>query len=72
MEGLTLTTPADGGAPTLVGEDGPSLIELAGMDPERLLADAGPALREALRRHLSAKPQGAIGSGFASFIDSDL
>jgi hypothetical protein len=72
MEGLTLTTPPDGTSPTLVDEDGPSLIELAGMDPEQLLADAGPALREALRRHLSAKPQGAIGSGFASFIDSDL
>jgi hypothetical protein len=71
MEGLTLTTPAEGGAPAPTGE-GPSLLELAGMDPERLLADAGPALRETLRRHLSATAQGATGSGFASFIDSDL
>jgi hypothetical protein len=71
MEGLTLTTPAESGA-SAPAVEGPSLIELAGMDPERLLAEAGPALREALRRHLSAKSQGAIGSGFASFIDSDL
>lgn len=39
-----------------------SLVELAALDPDALLANAGPALRAAIRRHTSGSSQNDAGS----------
>jgi hypothetical protein len=70
MEDLPLPASGGVGEPTQVGNR-PSLIELAGMDPETLLAGASPALRAALQRHFSPETQGFVGAGFHSFIETD-
>ncbi|WP_157556193.1 hypothetical protein [Nocardia acidivorans] len=48
-----------------------NLAELAELSSEHLMADAGPALRAALKRHLTETGESATGK-FNSFIGSSV